>query len=80
MYNSEEILKKVEDALDSIRPFLKQDGGDVELVNVDADMQVSLRLLGACGSCEMSSMTLRAGIEDAIKKAIPDVKSVHAVP
>ncbi|OUU02039.1 MAG: hypothetical protein CNE98_02025 [Bacteroidetes bacterium MED-G17] len=80
MDNSEEILKKVEDALDSIRPFLKQDGGDVELVNVDADMQVSLRLLGACGSCEMSAMTLRAGIEDAIKKAIPDVKSVHAVP
>ncbi|CAI8344076.1 MAG: Fe/S biogenesis protein NfuA [Bacteroidetes bacterium MED-G17] len=80
MDNSGEILKKVEDALDSIRPFLKQDGGDVELVNVDADMQVSLRLLGACGSCEMSAMTLRAGIEDAIKKAIPDVKSVHAVP
>jgi len=80
MEQSEEIHQKVEHALESIRPFLKQDGGDVELVNISKDMKVNLRLLGACGSCEMSAMTMRAGIEEAIKKVIPDVKSVQAVP
>ncbi len=80
MEQSEEIRQRVEDALESIRPFLKQDGGDVELVDISKDMKVNLRLLGACGSCEMSAMTMRAGIEEAIKKVIPDVKSVQAVP
>ncbi|MEC8738938.1 MAG: NifU family protein [Bacteroidota bacterium] len=80
MEQSEEIRQRVEDALESIRPFLKQDGGDVELVDISKDMNVNLRLLGACGSCEMSAMTMRAGIEEAIKKVIPDVKSVQAVP
>lgn len=80
MEQSEEIRQRVENALESIRPFLKQDGGDVELVDISKDMKVNLRLLGACGSCEMSAMTMRAGIEEAIKKVIPDVKSVQAVP
>ncbi|MBI3135871.1 MAG: NifU family protein [Bacteroidetes bacterium] len=71
--------EKIEIALQSIRPFLQRDGGDVELVEVTKENVVRVRLLGACESCAMSSMTLRAGIEEAVKNAIPEVKSVEAV-
>lgn len=74
-----EQLEKIEIALQSIRPFLQRDGGDVELVEVTKDNVVRVRLLGACESCSMSTMTLRAGIEEAVKNAIPEVKSVEAV-
>lgn len=74
-----EQLEKIEIALQSIRPFLQRDGGDVELVEVTKDNIVRVRLLGACESCSMNTMTLRAGIEEAVKNAIPEVKSVEAV-
>ncbi len=69
----------VEQALDSIRPFLKMDGGDVELVEIDKDNNIKIKLLGNCRSCEMSHMTMKAGIEEAIKKVFPDIKSVEAI-
>lgn len=71
--------ERIEIALQSIRPFLQKDGGDVELVEVTSDNIVKVRLLGACESCSMSTMTLRAGIEEAVKNAIPEIKSVEAV-
>lgn len=71
--------EKIEIALQSIRPFLQRDGGDVELVEITRDNIVRVRLLGACESCSMSTMTLRAGIEEAVKNAIPEIKSVEAV-
>jgi len=71
--------QKVENALDSVRPFLKMDGGNVELVNIDDNNVVTLKLLGACSGCSMSHMTMRAGIEEAIKKALPEITSVVAV-
>lgn len=74
-----EQLEKIEIALQSIRPFLQRDGGDVELVEVTKENIVRVRLLGACETCAMSSMTLRAGIEEAVKNAIPEVVSVEAV-
>lgn len=74
-----EQVEKIEIALQSIRPFLQKDGGDVELVEVTKDNVVRVRLLGACESCAMKTMTLRAGIEEAVKNAIPEVKSVEAV-
>lgn len=74
-----EQVEKIEIALQSIRPFLQKDGGDVELVEVTKDNIVRVRLLGACESCAMKTMTLRAGIEEAVKNAIPEVKSVEAV-
>lgn len=74
-----EQVEKIEIALQSIRPFLQKDGGDVELVEVTNDNVVRVRLLGACESCAMKTMTLRAGIEEAVKNAIPEVKSVEAV-
>ncbi|MDI3257419.1 MAG: NifU family protein [Kyrpidia sp.] len=70
--------EKVEEALDRIRPGLQFDGGDVELVDVE-DGVVTLHLVGACGGCPMSTMTLKMGIERAIKAAVPEVKEVIAV-
>ena len=70
---------KIEDALNTVRPFLKMEGGDVEFVNIDENQVVTLRLLGACSGCSMSQMTMKAGIEEAIKKALPEVSSVVAI-
>jgi Fe-S cluster biogenesis protein NfuA len=70
--------ERIEKALDKIRPALQRDGGDVELVDV-ADGVVKVRLKGACGSCPMSQMTLKNGIEQVIKKEIPEIVSVESV-
>lgn len=70
---------KIEEALNSVRPFLKMDGGDVEFVGMDEEKVVTLKLLGSCSGCSMSHMTMKAGIEEAIKKVLPDIKSVVAL-
>ncbi|OGR31862.1 MAG: hypothetical protein A2091_04210 [Desulfuromonadales bacterium GWD2_61_12] len=70
---------EVEKVLQLIRPALQADGGDVELIDVSADGIVSVRLKGACGSCPMSTMTLKMGIERTMKEKIPAVKSVIQV-
>jgi Fe-S cluster biogenesis protein NfuA len=72
-------LSRIEETLDSIRPYLMADGGSVRLRTVTDEMVVELELLGACGTCPMSMMTLRAGIEQAIKRAVPEVSRVEAV-
>jgi Fe-S cluster biogenesis protein NfuA len=74
-----ELRDKIEIALNSMRPFLQADGGDVELVDVTEDMDVQLRLLGNCSSCGMSHMTMKAGIENGLRSAIPQIKNVVAV-
>ena len=66
-------------ALQLVRPALQADGGDVELVDVSADGVVSVRLKGACGSCPMSTMTLKMGIEKTLMAKVPGVKSVVQV-
>lgn len=71
--------EKVEVALNKIRPSLQADGGDVKLVEVTTDGIVKVRLTGACGGCPMSQMTLKAGIERAIKQEVPEIKEVIAV-
>ncbi len=71
--------EQVEIVLNKIKPTLQADGGDVELVEVTADGVIKVRLKGACGSCPMSQMTLKMGIERMIKKEIPAVKEVVAV-
>lgn len=75
----EEIYQKIEIALNGMRPFLQADGGDVELVEVTPDFEVKLKLLGNCSSCSMSHMTMKAGIENGLKNAIPQIKQVVAV-
>ncbi|MCB0755632.1 MAG: NifU family protein [Flavobacteriales bacterium] len=70
---------KVENALESMRPFLAADGGDMELVDITEDMVVQLRLLGSCKTCNMSEMTLKAGVEEAVKRVAPEITAVVAV-
>jgi Fe-S cluster biogenesis protein NfuA len=70
---------KVEEVLGLIRPALQADGGDVELVDVSKDGIVSVRLTGACGSCPMSTMTLKMGIERTLRERVPEVKEVVQV-
>ena len=77
--NKRDITDKVNVAIEQLRPFLHADGGDMELVDVTSEAVVQVRLLGACSDCSMSSMTLKAGLEEALKKAAPEVKSVEAV-
>lgn len=71
---------RVEKALDLIRPALQNDGGNVELIDVDEESGVvKLKLVGACGSCPMSQLTLRMGVERVLREQVPEVKEVHAV-
>lgn len=70
---------KVQKTIDTIRPMLQRDGGDVELVEVTDDGIVKVRLVGACGTCPMSTLTLKNGIEAKLRQEISDVKAVEAV-
>ncbi len=70
---------RVKAALENLRPLLQADGGDVEFVSVDEEGLVSVKLTGACGSCPMSQMTLKMGIENSLKKEIPEVSAVVGV-
>ncbi|WP_214073469.1 NifU family protein [Mucilaginibacter sp. dw_454] len=73
------LLERVEAALDTIRPYLETDGGNVSVEEITPEGIVKLRLLGSCGSCPMSIMTLKAGIEGAIQKAVPEITGVEAI-
>ncbi len=77
--NKEEILGKVNSALDSVRPYLVADGGDVTLVEITDDLVVKVKLTGACNGCPFSLMTLKSGIEHAIRKNLPELKELIAV-
>ncbi len=74
-----DLLQRVENALDTIRPYLEADGGNVSIEEITPENVVRLRLLGSCGSCPMSIMTLKAGIEQAIKRAVPEIESIEAI-
>ena len=73
------ILGNINEAINEIRPYLKADGGDVELVEITTDDLVKVRLTGACDGCPFSMMTLRAGIEQAIRKKFPEMKELQAI-
>ena len=79
MENKESIMRKLRNIIEQVRPYLQQDGGDVNLVDLTDDGVVLVELTGACGSCPYSTMTLKNGIESVIKKAIPDIKEVRQV-
>jgi len=73
------LFERINKALDEVRPFLQQDGGDVSFVKVTADFAVVVKLEGACRSCEVNQMTLTNGIEEAIKKHAPEIKSIKSI-
>ena len=79
MINDKIILDKIENALSEIRPYLEADGGDIKLIEITDDWIVKVKLLGACGTCDISMMTLKNGVEDVIKRAVPEVKEVVEV-
>jgi Fe-S cluster biogenesis protein NfuA len=75
----EEITRKIESSLDTIRPYLKADGGDVKVSEITPEHIVKLEFIGACGNCSMSTMTFKAGVEAAIKRDVPEIKGVEVV-
>ena len=79
MNEDKELEQKVLNIIDQVRPYLQQDGGDIKFVNITDDLVVNVELMGACGSCPYSTMTLKNGVEAAVKKALPQIKSVEAV-
>ena len=79
MSDHEDIKQRVVQALDEVKPYLQADGGDIEFINYTEDGIVEVRLTGACGHCPMAQMTLRAGVERAVLRSVPEVKRVEAV-
>lgn len=77
--NIEELARRIEASLDSIRPYLEADGGNVKITEITADKVVKLEFVGACGHCPMSTMTFKAGVEEAVKKAAPEIKAIEVV-
>ncbi|OFX71609.1 MAG: hypothetical protein A2X12_08905 [Bacteroidetes bacterium GWE2_29_8] len=77
--NKEELTEKVKKIIDQIRPYLEADGGNIRFVELTDDMIVYVELQGACSSCPMSTLTLKAGVEEAIVREIPEIKSVEAI-
>ncbi|HEY4629130.1 MULTISPECIES: NifU family protein [Flavobacterium] len=73
---TEELTLEVQKALEEIRPFLNSDGGDITLISIEDDKHVKVRLEGACTSCSVNQMTLRAGVETTIKKFAPQIETV----
>ena len=73
------LSEKVNEALNQLRPFLHADGGDMELVEITDDAIVRVKLIGACSDCSMSQMTLKGGLEEALRQAAPELKGVEAV-
>lgn len=77
--NKAELLKQVELSLEGIRPYLQADGGDIEVVELTDDMTLKVKLLGACESCSLSYMTMKAGVEENLKKAVPAIQKIEAI-
>lgn len=75
----QELTTRVEEALNEIRPFLQNDGGDIELVSIEEDKVVNVKLLGACVGCSVNQMTLKLGVEMTIKKHVPQIEKVVSI-
>lgn len=73
------LTERVDKALEAIRPYLRTDGGDVRVLEVTPEGTARLELQGACGTCPMSLMTLRTGVEDTILRAVPEITKVEAI-
>ncbi|MEC8401251.1 MAG: NifU family protein [Bacteroidota bacterium] len=74
-----DLQHRIQTTLDELRPYLKADGGDIRLVEITDDLVVRIELLGACADCSMINMTLKGGVESALKKAAPELKAIEAI-
>ncbi|MEO8146089.1 MAG: NifU family protein [Bacteroidia bacterium] len=79
MIANDNIIQRIEATLEELRPYLNADSGDIQLLEVTDDMIARVQLLGACSSCSMSMMTMKAGVEESILRAVPEIKAVEAV-
>ena len=75
----EDLMQKIEQSLDSIRPYLIADGGNVRILEITKDNVLRLEFVGNCGNCAMSHMTFKAGVEDAIKRSVPEITVIEVV-
>jgi len=75
----EEVRKKVNKALESIRPYLNADGGDIRLIDIEEDLTVKVEMTGSCDGCQFAMHTLKAGVEMALRKELPELREVVAV-
>jgi Fe-S cluster biogenesis protein NfuA len=75
----EELARRIDASLDPIRPYLEADGGNVRVLEVTKDYIVKLEFVGNCGNCPMSTMTFKAGVEEAIRKSVPEIKSIDVI-
>lgn len=76
---SEELVRRIESSLDSIRPYLEADGGNVRVLEITKDNVVKLEFVGNCENCPMSTMTFKAGVEEAIRRSVPEIRSIEVV-
>jgi Fe-S cluster biogenesis protein NfuA len=74
-----DLLTRIENALDSIRPYLLTDGGNVRVIELDHNQNLKLEFMGNCGNCPMSTMTFKAGVEEAVRRQVPEIKSIEVV-
>ncbi len=79
MIATEDLIQRIEVSLDTIRPYLAADGGGVKVMGVTHEMVLQLKLLGNCEDCPMSVMTMKAGVEEAVKRAVPEITRVETV-
>ncbi|MCK9616432.1 MAG: NifU family protein [Lentimicrobiaceae bacterium] len=79
MNTNPELTAKVKNVIDQIRPYLQADGGDIRFIELTSENVVKVELQGACGSCPYSQMTLKNGVEEAVKKAIPEIVAVDSI-
>ena len=76
---SDNIVSRIESSLDSIRPYLEADGGNIKVLEITDDKTLRLEFVGNCGSCPMSTMTFKAGVEEAIKRLVPEIKNIEVI-
>ena len=76
---SEELIRRIETSLDNIRPYLEADGGNIRILEITKDKVVRLEFMGNCGNCRMSTMTFKAGVEEAIRRSVPEIRSIEVV-
>ena len=76
---TEDIISRIEASLDGIRPYLEADGGNIKVLEVTADKTLRLEFMGNCGTCPMSTMTFKAGVEEAVKRLVPEIKNIEVI-
>ena len=76
---TEDIISRIEASLDGIRPYLEADGGNIKVLEVTEDKTLRLEFMGNCGSCPMSTMTFKAGVEEAVRRLVPEIKNIEVI-